>query len=479
MERKASRQIVEQANTMLCRMQHRGGTGAVDSDGDGCGIMMALPDEYFRSLVPNLPPPGKYGVGNIFMPQSEERVQEGLDTLQRCAKEFELEVIHIREMPTCNTRLGPYAKSTEPRHYQIFVVDARKDISVKDSKKSVTHEDDDEMQSSADNRGSSDEAVRVGGSDKKKKTWRRASGGVRRRRVSASNIPHRSLEVNLFLMRRKAQTVNREFFVCSLSMASLTYKGQLSCDQLFDYFLDLQDPKCSSWCCLIHSRFSTNSFPSWQRAHPFRRICHNGEINTLEGNRNALASRESMMDTTFFPIEAITPVDEEIGGDSSLLDNVVELMNVAGRDLAECLMMLVPEPWQQDKTMQEWKRSFYEYRSMQCEPWDGPAFIAFFDGKQFGATLDRNGLRPGRWMVTQDNRVILSSEVGVVDVPESDILIKSRLMPGKMLMVDLEQSRIVEDEELKARYCKRNPYATWLKEMSLNVQSITEKLLPS
>jgi glutamate synthase domain-containing protein 1 len=220
MEKKASREIVEQANTMLCRMQHRGGLGAVESDGDGCGIMMALPDEYFRSLVPNLPDEGKYGVANIFMPQSDERVQAALETLQRCANEYDLKVIHIREMPVNNARLGPYAKSTEPRHYQIFVTDARTLLE-------VDHEQEDVQSSDA---RSSDEAAKVGGTQKKKKEsrWRRASGGVRRRRVSHQSGEQRSLEVNLFLMRRKATTINREFFVCSMSTASVTYKGQLS-----------------------------------------------------------------------------------------------------------------------------------------------------------------------------------------------------------------------------------------------------------
>ncbi|CAE7830260.1 unnamed protein product, partial [Symbiodinium necroappetens] len=238
---------------------------------------------------------------------------------------------------------------------------------------------------------------------------------------------------------------------------------------------DLKAEKCTAFLAIVHSRFSTNSFPSWNRAHPFRRIAHNGEINTLAGNRNSIRTREALMnDTKAFggaQLDAFFPVDEDIGSDSALLDNVVELLLAAGtRELAEVIMMVIPEAWQNADRMEPEKKAFYKYLSCVMEPWDGPALVCFTDGIQFGATLDRNGLRPGRFYITKDKRLILASEVGVVDVPQEEVQFKGRLRPGRMLLVDFSEGKLIEDNELKMRYAKKQPYADFLKTHSIEIK---------
>jgi len=368
MQRQESRKILTDARDMVVRMAHRGAKQANENDGDGVGIMLSLPDDYFRVNTPfELPPFGKYGVGNIFLPQQVEKREDCIKIVERIANKVGLFVLGWRTpLPVNSSVLGPNARATEPFIAQVFLGEG------------------------------------------------------------TAEKPNISIECKLFLARRAIAQRARELFICSLSSTTITYKGQFKPDQLFEYYLDLRAERLTAFLAVVHSRFSTNSFPSWNRAHPFRRIAHNGEINTLEGNRNQIRTREALMHTAQafgdLRLDTYFPVDEDIGSDSALLDNLVELLVVAGgRDLAEVIMMVIPEAWQNSELMQPEKKAFYKYHSCLMEPWDGPAMVAFTDGLQFGATLDRNGLRPGRFYVTKDQRLILASEVGVVDVPPSEV----------------------------------------------------------
>jgi glutamate synthase (ferredoxin) len=264
------------------------------------------------------------------------------------------------------------------------------------------------------------------------------------------------------------------WYIVSLSHKTLVYKGMLTTNQLDQYFLDLQNPLMESAIALVHSRFSTNTFPSWDRAHPYRCIAHNGEINTLRGNINWMRAREALFQSPAFgeDIQKITPIINPNGSDSSMFDNVLELMVLAGRSLPHAVMMMIPEPWSKHTSMDPARRAFYQYHSSLMEPWDGPAAIAFTDGKSIGAILDRNGLRPGRFYVTKDGLVVLASEAGVLDFPPEQIEIKGRLQPGRMFLVDTEQGRIVEDEEIKAQIINERPYADWLKQHLVHLKDL-------
>src|SRR5205807_4330984 len=270
------------------------------------------------------------------------------------------------------------------------------------------------------------------------------------------------------------------FYVPSLSYKTVVYKGMLNAGQLRRFYLDLQDPAVSSAIVMVHSRFSTNTFPSWGRAHPYRYISHNGEINTLRGNINWMHARQSMMRSKLFGkdlLKILTVIDTE-GSDSAMFDNVLELLTLSGRELPHAIMMMVPEPWSRDETMSaEWK-AFYEFHSCLMEPWDGPASIAFTDGTRIGAVLDRNGLRPSRYYVTKDDLVIMASEVGVLDVPPEMVERKGRLQPGRMFLVDLEKGRIIADDELKEEIAQAKPYGRWLEENSVHLADLPEVPAP-
>lgn len=435
MNRKKSRKTLTDARDMAVRMTHRGAKQAHEDDGDGVGIMISVPDEYLRSCCNfDLPPEGQYGVGNLFMPRQEDKREDAVKLVERMARRLGLEVIGWRTpLPVNSLVLGPYAKSTEPFVAQVFV-------------------------------GMAESSAESG-----------SEGATSKAKASAGDYEGLPLETRLFLLRRAVALRAREVFVCSLSCRTITYKGQFKPDQLFEYYMDLKSEQCTAFLALVHSRFSTNSFPSWNRAHPFRRIAHNGEINTLAGNRNSIRTREALMTNSKAfgdaPLEAFFPVDEDIGSDSALLDNVVELLLAAGtRDLAEVIMMVIPEAWQNTNLMQPEKKDFYKYLSCVMEPWDGPALVCFTDGIQFGATLDRNGLRPGRFYITKDQRLILASEVGVVDVRPEEVEFKGRLRPGKMLLVDFAEGRMIEDTELKMRYAKKKPYGEYLKKNSVELK---------
>eukprot|EP00930_Biecheleria_cincta_P019755 TRINITY_DN1500_c0_g2_i1.p1 TRINITY_DN1500_c0_g2~~TRINITY_DN1500_c0_g2_i1.p1 ORF type:complete len:2429 (-),score=434.34 TRINITY_DN1500_c0_g2_i1:360-7646(-) len=463
MGRKASRKVVTDAGEMVIRMAHRGAEQANKGDGDGVGIMLSVPDGLFRSACSfELPPVGEYGAGNVFLPRQVDRRDDCLRLVRRMAGKFGLQVLGWRApLPTNSSVLGPYASATEPFIGQVFLAAKSCD----DNSRRLT--------SASPERGA-----------------RRAPSSRRRGREDldatevepgvSEDIKDLPFETKLFLVRRAIALRARELFVCSLSSRTIVYKGQFKPDQLFEYYVDLKNSLCCSYLAIVHSRFSTNSFPSWTRAHPFRRIAHNGEINTLEGNRNQMRSREANMQRAAgfgsLQLQTVFPIDEDIGSDSAMLDNVVELLAAAGnRDIAECIMMVIPEAWQNAaETMSKEKRAFYKYNSCLMEPWDGPALVAFTDGIQFGATLDRNGLRPGRFYITKDNMLVLASEVGVVDVEPQNVQFKGRLRPGKMLLVDFREGRLIEDDELKAKYASRLPYDEYLKANALEVA----KLLP-
>lgn len=471
MKKKSSRKILTDARDMVIRMAHRGAKQAHENDGDGVGIMLSMPDEYFRSTCPfKLPPAGEYGVGNFFLPQQEAKREDCFKLVNHMAHRMGLVVIGWRcPLPVNSVVLGPYARTTEPFIAQCFLAERKGEYLEMDVAQSLP------------NTGKTHSMAKTYSMGRTAALSRRVAFSPDRRKAEQNDaMSGLSLECKLFLLRRAVSLRMRELFICSLSSRTITYKGQFKPDQLFAYYLDLASDHCTAFLALVHSRFSTNSFPSWNRAHPFRRIAHNGEINTLEGNRNQMKAREALMhhSAAFGAVELDTffPIDEDIGSDSAMLDNTVELLLAAEtRDLAEVIMMVVPEAWQNAVNMEPEKRAFYKYLSCLMEPWDGPALVAFTDGIQFGATLDRNGLRPGRFYVTKDDQLILASEVGVVDVEPEEVRFKGRLRPGKMLLVDFNEGRMIEDAELKMRYAKRLPYAKYLEEHSLH---LAERLGP-
>ncbi|CAD7926607.1 unnamed protein product [Amoebophrya sp. A120] len=521
---KASREIVEAGKEMLIRMTHRGATTR-PMDGDGAGILCSIPDRFFREMTYRdfvLPPAGEYGVGIIFMPRTEEKRHDCRVLIKKVAKKLGLSVLGYRQVPTDSTHLGQYAAFTEPHMSQIFVAldedyFERNQMTLDTaSVYSVGHtharqisatrrpgidaifedggshsvKDDDEITSAPSPRGpmaadmdraNSFRSMR--GQNNRLRTLSAASSNTRADHAEKCRL----LELKLFLLRRLVSLRGKELYFCSLSNNIIVYKGQLVPEQLFRFFEDLEDPRFTCHLIVVHSRFSTNSFPSWSRAHPHRVLAHNGEINTFQGNVNWIRAREAAMEAygsdilakTGFSSRHLFPMNEDVGSDSSFLDNVVELLTAcSGRDIAEVMLMLIPEAWQNDPTLTPERRAFYEYQACAMEPWDGPALVIFTDGHQLGATLDRNGLRPGRYYITQDDRLILASEVGVVDVDPQLIVSKGRLQPGKILLVDFDEQRVLPDTELKEKYANKYDYVDWLRNVphvSKHLEKSTEK----
>ncbi|HET9751448.1 MAG TPA: glutamate synthase central domain-containing protein, partial [Myxococcales bacterium] len=412
-----SHDIVMKALEVLLNLEHRGATGAEKDTGDGAGILLQTPHAFLKRECQKqglaLPERGRYGVGMVFLPPSEH----GREAINRLFEETVRgegqELIGWRDVPTDNGALGPTAKASQPVIRQVFI---------------------------GRGEGVADEEAL----ERKLYVIRR----LVEKKVSRSAIPGRS-----------------HFYVPSLSHKTIVYKGMLNAGQLRSFFLDLQDPAVVSAIAMVHSRFSTNTFPSWGRAHPYRYISHNGEINTLRGNINWMHARQSMMRSRLFGkdlMKILTVVDTE-GSDSAMFDNVLELLTLAGRELPHAVMMMVPEPWSRDESMSKERRAFYEFHSCLMEPWDGPASIAFTDGVRVGAVLDRNGLRPSRYYITRDDLVVMASEVGVLDIPPERVLTKGRLQPGRIFLVDTAEQRIVSDEELKERIARKEPYGEWLR----------------
>jgi glutamate synthase (NADPH) large chain len=424
-----SHQVIADAITMLERMNHRGACGCEPNTGDGAGILIQVPHEFFtdecRRLGFKLPAYSHYGVGLVFFPSDPKVREECRTVLNRKIKNMKMTLLGYRVLPTGTADIGESALKSEPVMEQVFI--KRPDM--------VTDPEE--------------------------------------------------FERKLFVLRKYAthiitesvKGVDNQFYFSSLSYKTIAYKGMLTSLQLKYYFPDLENEEIVSALAVIHSRFSTNTSPSWRLAQPFRYIAHNGEINTVQGNINWLKSKEAFFSSEYFTTEElnmILPICNPTQSDSSNLDNTIELLVHAGRSLPHVMMMLIPEAWDGNEHMSQEKKDFYEYHANLMEPWDGPASITFTDGKIVGATLDRNGLRPSRFIVTNDDMVVMASEVGVLDIDQSKVITKGRLQPGKMFVVDLEQGRIISDEELKKDICNRQPYGKWIKENKLRLQDLPE-----
>ncbi|HEY1755010.1 MAG TPA: glutamate synthase large subunit [Bryobacteraceae bacterium] len=422
-----SHEIVRKGIEILVNLTHRGACGCDPETGDGAGIMIQIPHEFFvrecREIGFSLPEAGVYGVGMMFLPvEPQQRLMcEGI--VERIAREEGLTVLGWRDTPINSDAIGRTARASQPYIEQVFL------------------------------RG-------------------------------AHDLTQDELERVLYVVRRRAETEvgatdirEKDFFyVPSLSTRLIVYKGLLLAPQISEFYKELSDPDTRSALCMVHQRFSTNTFPTWQLAHPFHMICHNGEINTVKGNVNWMNARESVLKSSLFgaDFEKTFPVIRSGLSDTGSLDNAVEMLTLAGRDLPHVMAMLMPEAWDADSTMLDEKRAFYEYHASLMEPWDGPAAVAFTDGKWLGATLDRNGLRPARYLITKDGLLILASEIGVLQVKPEDVVSKGRLQPGKMLLVDLVNNRYVPDEEIKHMLASRQPYGQWLEKNQITLDALPD-----
>ncbi len=423
-----SHEIVQQALQILNNLRHRGACGCEDNTGDGAGILIQMPHEFLVEACAEtklkLPAAGQYGAGNVFLPMDAAERKRCKQRFEEIIREESQEVIGWRIVPTNNGMLGATAKAGEPFIEQVYI---GRNPNLKDAQ---------------------------------------------------------AFERKLYIIRKRGETAIRyakpgitcAFYVCSLSQRTMVYKGMLMSEQLEQYFPELADPAMTSAMALVHSRFSTNTFPSWDRAHPYRYISHNGEINTLRGNINWMHARQAMMESPLFgeDLKKLIPVICPDGSDSAMFDNCLELLVLSGRSLPHAVMMMIPEPWQNHESMSAEKKAFYEYHRCMMEPWDGPASIAFTDGLRIGACLDRNGLRPSRYYVTKDDLVIMASEVGVLDIPAARIAQKGRLQPGRMLLVDTEQGRIVADDEIKNTMAAAFPYRDWLGKHLVALEDLPE-----
>ena len=421
--------IVLDALEMLARMEHRGGCGCEPNTGDGAGILVGLPEGFLRKVAKEdldleLPEKGQFGAGLVFLPRNEEERETCIESVEKIITEHGQVCLGWRDVPVCTEEadVGPAARAAEPCIKQLFI-------------------------------------------------------------GAAEGIEGDDFERQLYIIRKRAshqlrfdEELNERllFYICSLSTKVMIYKGMLNTAQVIKYFSDLANPEFETHLAMVHSRFSTNTFPSWDRAQPFRFMSHNGEINTLRGNINAMRSREGTLSTDLFGdhLSKLYPIMEEECSDSGNFDNALEFLLMSGRSLQEAVLLMVPEAWQKHNQMDQKKRDFYEYNSCLMEPWDGPASIVFTDGKYIGAVLDRNGLRPSRYYLTKDDRVIMGSEVGVVDVDPADVVAKGRLQPGKMFLVDFEEGRMIPDEEIKSEFSAQRPYGEWLKNQRIELKDI-------
>ena len=425
-EGQKSHDIVLKGIQILINLTHRGACGCDPETGDGAGILIQIPHTFFErecsQLGFTLPAPGEYGIGMVFLPvDPQERILcEGM--VEKCAREQGLTVLGWRDTPINGDMIGRVARNSQPYIEQIFV--------------------------------------------------RRGRG-----------MDQDALERKLYVMRKRAESLVAEselkekgfFYIPSLSSRTIVYKGLLLAPQIMHFYKELADPDVTSALALVHQRFSTNTFPSWQLAHPYRYVCHNGEINTLRGNANWMYARQSVLGSPLFgkDMEKLLPIITPGGSDSAMLDNAVELLTLAGRSLPHVMSMLIPEAWDNDTAMPEDVKAFYEYHASLMEPWDGPAAVAFTDGRVIGAKLDRNGLRPGRYLVTADGLVVMASEAGVLPmIKPEEIRMKGRLAPGRMLLVDTEQKRLVSDDEVKEQLAARKPYAQWVKDNQITLDHL-------
>jgi glutamate synthase (ferredoxin) len=424
-----SHAIVQQALQALCNLDHRGACGCEANTGDGAGILMQTPHEFLAAAAGKLgfklPAPGQYGTGMLFMPKNPAEREAVKTALAKIISGEGQTLLGWRDIPTDNSSLGKTAVAAEPHMMQVFIGrnPALKDDMAFERKLYII-------------RKLAEREIRYGG------------------KISGGNW----------------------FYVSSLSCRTVIYKGMLMPEQVGKYFADLRDPGMATALALVHSRFSTNTFPSWDRAHPYRYVAHNGEINTLRGNINWMHAGQASFVSELFgtDIKKVLPVINTDGSDSAMFDNCLELLVMSGRELPHAMMMMIPEPWENHESMSPEKHAFYEYHSCLMEPWDGPASIAFTDGIKIGACLDRNGLRPSRYYVTKDDMVIMASEAGVLPVEPERILQKGRLQPGRMFLVDTELGRIVADEELKNKFAKAHPYQEWLNQYHVLLENLPE-----
>ncbi|MBV9513300.1 MAG: glutamate synthase subunit alpha, partial [Mycobacteriaceae bacterium] len=423
MHGRRSRDIVDKAITALLNLEHRGAQGAEPHTGDGAGVLIQVPDDFLRAVVDfDLPERGSYATGIAFLPQSSKEAAEACAAVEKIVEAEGLEVIGWRDVPTDESSLGALARDAMPTFRQVFI----------------------------------------------------------------SGASDMDLERRVYIVRKRAEHElgtkgpgqdgpGREtVYFPSLSGQTLVYKGMLTTPQLKAFYLDLQDERLTSALGIVHSRFSTNTFPSWPLAHPFRRIAHNGEINTVTGNENWMRAREALIRSDIFGsgntpeatttnnVEKLFPICTPGASDTARFDEVLELLHLGGRSLAHAVLMMIPEAWERHESMDPARRAFYQYHASLMEPWDGPASMTFTDGTVVGAVLDRNGLRPSRIWVTTDGLVVMASEAGVLDLDPSTVVRRMRLQPGRMFLVDTTQGRIVDDEEIKAELAAEHPYQEWL-----------------
>ena len=424
---KKSHSIIDDGLRILERLEHRGGAGADKDTGDGAGILVQIPHEFFKRecevLGINLPAAGEYGVGMIFAHKYESLRNEQKRIFEEVVREEGQVVLGWREVPVDGTKVGHEAAAIRPWMIQILI-------------------------------GKGPDVTN-----------------------------NKEFERKLYIIRKLAEKriiplskeLSSDFYIASLSSKTIVYKGMLTPGQLRDFYLDLSDLDFTSALAMVHSRFSTNTFPSWARAHPNRFLVHNGEINTIRGNVNWINAREGKAESPLFPdIKKVFPVVDDSGSDSAMFDNTLEFLHMTGRSLPHAIMMMIPEPWERNNLMSQEKHDFYEFNSFMMEPWDGPAAMGFTDGTVIGGVLDRNGLRPARYYVTTDDRVIMASEVGVVNENAENIRAKGRLEPGKMLLIDTAEQRIISDEEIKHRVATELPYDEWVKEHVIHLSEITQ-----
>ena len=427
-KRQSSHQITLDALEMLSRMDHRGGCGCEANTGDGAGVLTNIPHSFFAKEIKSLfgvdVEQGRYGVGNVFLPQDDAQRAHCIKLFEKAIEDQGQTLVGWRDVPVDAEKagVGNTARDSQPVIKQLII-------------------------------------------------------------VAADGIDDDAFERVLFIIRKSTSNEIRTdkslsqallFYVCSLSTRVIIYKGMLMGSQILDFYADLADPKYATYLAMVHSRFSTNTFPSWDRAQPCRFMSHNGEINTRQGNYNWMRAREGVLESDFFGdnLDKTLPVIETEVSDSGSFDNVLEFLLMNGRSLQEAVLMMVPEAWQNDHEMSDQKKAFYEYFSNVMEPWDGPASITFTDGNYIGAVLDRNGLRPSRYYLTHDDRVIMASEVGVVDVATDNIKTKGRLRPGKMFLVDFGQGKLVDDDEIKDNFSAKNPYQKWLNDQQIHLSEL-------
>ncbi len=424
-----SHQIVLDANEIMMNMEHRGACGCEANTGDGAGMLTGFPYDFMRKIVDEsfqseLPEEGRFGAGVVFLPQDDSQRAKCKETVEQIIAQQGQTLVGWRTIPTDPTgaNIGPTALSAMPVFEHLII-------------------------------------------------------------AAADGVEHDDFERQLYIIRKRAShalrgddsmSESKLFYICSLSSKVMIYKGMMTTYQVVPFFHDLQSEDYTTHLAMIHSRFSTNTFPSWDRAQPCRFMAHNGEINTLRGNVNWMSAREGVIKTEQFgeDLEKLFPIIESDCSDSGNFDNALEFLLMSGRTLQEAVMMMIPEAWQKHDTMSENKRAFYEYHSCLMEPWDGPASIVYTDGKYIGAILDRNGLRPSRFYLTHDDRVIMASEVGVLKIDPANVKYKGRLQPGRMFLIDFEQGRLIPDEELKEEFAGRQPYGQWLKDNRIQLADL-------